>query len=147
MLGNKQYTEAQTQLNKAIQIDPDGYQAYNSIAIVELYYLHQPAQAFEHYRSAVAKGGVAKLHVLCEHVPGWLAISRGSAGFDSSDGAHSFGNAAVTEAKKNKSDIVKFGKGRQTFHIRLSNGQNYNFEPGSQDAGPEVDFILSIIGP
>jgi hypothetical protein len=59
---------------------------------------------------------------------------------------HSFDNTAVIEAKKNRSDILKFGKGRQTFHIRLSNGQNYNFSPGSQYSAEEVDFILSIIG-
>ena len=146
MLGSKQYAEAQALLNQAIAANPAGSQAYNAIAKVELYYLNQPAKAFEHYRAAVANGGVATLRVYCEHAEGWLIISRGNAGFKSYGGGHSFDTAAVTEAKKNRSDIVKFGKGRQSFHIRLANGQNYNFEPGSQDAGKEVDFILSIIG-
>jgi tetratricopeptide (TPR) repeat protein len=150
MLGNKQYAEAQALLNKAIALNPDGYQAYNSIAQIELYYLHQPAQAFDHYRAALAKGGVAQLYVFDQRgIEGLLSISRGSAGFTiANDSAHSFAIAAVKEAKKNRSDLVKFGrKGRQTFHIRLSNGQNYNFEPGSPSAADEVDFILSIIGP
>jgi serine/threonine protein kinase len=146
MLGNKQYTEAQTLLNKAIETNPAGWKAYNLIANIELYYLHQPAQAFDHFRAAITRGGVASLHVIYEHGDGWLSISRGNAGFKSNDGVHSFDNTAVIEAKKNRSDILKFGKGRQTFHIRLSNGQNYNFSPGSQYSAEEVDFILSIIG-
>jgi serine/threonine protein kinase len=149
LLGNKQYTEAQTLLNKAIAANPAGYQAYNSIAIIELYYLNQPTQAFEHYRAAIARGGVAALHVIGDHnVNGWLSISRGNAGFKvTNDSAHSFDNMAVTEAKKNRSDKLKIGgKSRSEFHIRLSNGQNYNFEPGSPYPADEVDFILSIIG-
>jgi serine/threonine protein kinase len=145
MIGNKQYTQAQDLLNQAIAANPGRSQAYDVIGKVELLYLIQPAKAFEHYRAAVANGGVATLYETCEHVPGWLSISKGHAAFKSS--AHGFDKAAVIEAKKNKSDIIKFGKGRQTFHIRLQNGQLYNFEPGSQDPGHEVDFILSIIGP
>jgi serine/threonine protein kinase len=148
MIGNKQYAEAQALLNQAIAANPGGSQAYDAIAKVELYYLNQPAKAFEHYRAAVANGGVASLHVLCEHNDGWLSISRGNAAFKAKNAAIGFDTAAVIEAKKNKSDKIKFGKAaRQTFHIRLANGRNYNFEPGSQDAGQEVDFILSIIGP
>ena len=146
MLRSKQYAEAQTLLNQAIAANPGGAQAYDAIAKVELYYLNQPAKAFEHYRAAVANGGVATLRVFADHAEGWLTISKGNAGFKSYDGAHSFDSAAVIEAKKNRSNLVKVGKARQTFHIRLANGQNYNFEPGSQDAGQEVDFILSIIG-
>ncbi|MGA2738422.1 MAG: protein kinase [Bryobacteraceae bacterium] len=150
MLANKQYAEAQTLLNKAIALNPDGYQAYNSIAQIELYYLHQPAQAFDHYRAAIARGGSAQMYVLDQRkIGGFLSISRGMAGFSiTNDSAHSFPPSAVTEAKKNKSDLIKFGqKSRQAFHLRLANGQNYNFEPGSPSGADEVDFILSIIGP
>jgi serine/threonine protein kinase len=146
MLGNKQYTEAQTLLNKAIAANPAAAQAYNAIAKIELYYLNRPAQAFDHYRAALAKGGVAALRVSLDRAEGWLSISRGNAGFKADDGVHSFDTAAVIEAKRNKAGMIKIGKARQAFHIRLANGQNYNFEPGSQDPGGEVDFILSVIG-
>ncbi|HXM43589.1 MAG TPA: protein kinase [Bryobacteraceae bacterium] len=150
MLGNKQYAEAQALLNKAIALNPDNYQAYNSIAKMELYYMHQPAQAFDHYRAALTRGGLPELYVIGEHnAPGWLIISRGTAGFTiASDSAHSFPPSAVTEAKRNRIDVIKPGaKGRNTFHIRLSNGQNYNFSPGSPYPADEVDFILATIGP
>jgi hypothetical protein len=77
---------------------------------------------------------------------GSLNITKGNAGFKADDGAHSFDTAAVTEAKKNRAGALKIGRARHAFHIKLANGQNYNFEPGSQDPGEEVDFILSIIG-
>ncbi len=147
LIANKQYVQAQTLLNKAIEVNPAGSKAYDAIAKIELYNLNQPAQAFEHYRAAIAKGGVASLHVICEHNDGWLSISKGNAAFKSGNAATSFDTSAVVEAKKNKTDLLKFGrKARQTFHIKLANGNNYNIEPGSQDASKEVDFILSIIG-
>jgi serine/threonine protein kinase len=146
MLGNKQYAEAQALLNQAIAANPAGAQAYDAIAKIELYYLNQPAKAFEHYRGAIAKGGVATLRVFYGNGEGWLSISKGNAGFKADDGAHSFDSAAVIEAKRNKAGIVKIGKARHAFHVKLANGQNYNLEPGSQDPGDEVDFIVSIIG-
>ena len=146
MIGSKQYSEAQTLLNKAIETNPAGWQAYNAVAKIELYFLHQPGQAFGHYRAALSKGGVATLRVSQDHAEGWLNISKGNAGFQADDGSHSFDTAAVKEAKRNKGGLIKTGKGHHAFHIRVATGQNYNFEPGSQDPGEEVDFILSTIG-
>lgn len=148
LVANKQYTQAQTLLNKAIGANPAGAQAYNAIAKIELYYLNQPTQAFDHYHSALAKGGVASMRVSLEHAEGWLNISRRNAGFKADDGTHSFDSATVAEAKRNKTSKLKIGgKARNEFHILLANGQNYNFSPGSQNPGPEVDFIISVTGP
>jgi serine/threonine protein kinase len=146
MIANKRYTQAQTQLNDAIKANPGNSEAYNSIAKLELYFLNLPAQAFDHYRTALAKGGVATFRVTYEHGEGWLSVSTAKAAFKADDGAHSFDASAVKEAKKNKAGMVKLGKGRHAFHIRLANDANYNFEPGSQSPGEEVDFILKVIG-
>jgi tetratricopeptide (TPR) repeat protein len=63
LIANKQYTDAQAALNRAIQTNAAGWQAYNALAKLELYSLNQPAQAFDHYRAAIAKGGAATLRV------------------------------------------------------------------------------------
>lgn len=146
LIAGTQYSQAQTLLLKAIEGSPANWQAYNEAAKIELYFLNQPAQAFAHYRTSLARGGVATLRVSLDNGDGWLSISRGNAAFKAENSAHSFDTAPVKEAKKNKTGLIKAGKGRHAFHIRLADGQNYNFEPGSQDPGEEVDFILSVIG-
>jgi hypothetical protein len=146
MIANQHYTQAQAQLNDAIKANSGNPEAYNSLAKLELYFLNLPAQAFDHYRTALAKGGVATFRVTYEHGEGWLSVSPAKAAFKADHGAHSFDAAAVKEAKKNKVGLVKLGKARHAFHIRLTNDANYNFAPGSQHPTEEVDFILSVIG-
>jgi tetratricopeptide (TPR) repeat protein len=146
MMAAKQYNQAQALLNQAIQANSARPQAYNALAKLELYLLNLPSQAFEHYRAAIAKGGVATLRVSHEKGAGWLSISQGNAAYQGDGGADSFDSGAVKEAKKNKSGLLKGGKGHFAFHVKLVTGQNYNFEPTSQSPGSEVDFILSVLG-
>jgi serine/threonine protein kinase len=144
---NQQYSQAQTILKAAAQANPAGWKAFNEVAKIELYNLNQPTKAFEDYRAAVAKGGQADFKVSLEHGTGWLTVSTGKAAFKDDVGTHSFVLSDVKEAKKNKTGIVKVGKGHHAFHIRLGGGENYNFEPLSQSPAEEEDFILSIIEP
>jgi len=146
LAGKGQNAEAQTLLNSAIQANPDRWEACNAVAKVELYSLNLPDKAFEHYRAALARGGTATFRVSHERGLGWLTVSHGSASFKADEGAQGFDVAPVTEAKRNKSGFMKGGKGHHAFHIRLNNGLNYNFEPGSEEPGKETDLILSAIG-
>ena len=146
LIGKGQYAPAQTLLKSAIQANPRAWQAYNTLGQIELYQLNSPAEAFDHYQAALARGGMATFRVSREHEPGWLSVSSGKAGFKADGGMHNFPVSAVKEAKANKLGKLMVGKGRHAFHIRLSDDQNYNFEPTSADPGAEVSFILSAIG-
>lgn len=146
LAGNGEYTEARTILMSATQAIPSDWRAYNELGKLALYHFNEPAHAFEFYRAALGKGGQATLKVSLEHGTGWLSIQKGKAALKDATGAHSFDMTDVQEARRNKTGIVRLGKGRQSFHIRLVSGDNYNLEPGSYEPAEEVDFILSIIG-
>jgi tetratricopeptide (TPR) repeat protein len=146
LAGSGDYTQAQTVLTSAVQVDPSDWRAYNELGKLALYRRNDPAHAFEYYRSALAKGGQATLRVSLEHGTGWLSIQKGKAALKDATGARSFDMADVQEAKRNKTGIVRLGKGHQAFHIRLASGDNYNLEPSSYDPAEEVDFILATIG-
>jgi tetratricopeptide (TPR) repeat protein len=146
MVATNQYPQAQNLLNIALQMNPSDPAAYNELGKLQLYDLNQPSQAFANYRNAIAKGGQATLRVSIEHSNGWLTIAKGKAAFKDNSGAHSFPLSDVEEAKRNKANLVKIGKGRQEFHIFLANGGKFNIEPTSQDPADETEFILSVIG-
>jgi len=155
-INNSQYDDAAAVLKKAIAANPARPQAYNSLAKVEMYFLHAPNQAFEHYRASLARGGVASFYVYHDHgsgefqnyCSGWLTVSRGKASFKADDTIHSFPTEPVKEAKKNRL-MGKFlsaqGKSLHAFHLRLLNNHNFNFGPSSETPGPESDFIVRVI--
>ena len=148
MIGNAQYTAAEKLLKGAIPANPRGWQAYDALAQIELYQLNSPAEAFDHYQAALARGGMATFRVSIEHKheQGWLSVSAGKAGFKADGGMNNFPVSVVKEAKTNKSGKLMVGKAHHSFHVRLTNDQNYNFEPTSASPGQEVTFILSAIG-
>jgi serine/threonine protein kinase len=157
MIQNSQYSEAAALLTRAVQSNPARWQAYNSLAKVELYFLNKPTEAFGHYRAALARGGFASFYVQHDHgseqfsttCSGWLSVSRGKASFKADDTVHTFGSAPVKEAKKNRLIGRIFsaqGKTMHAFHIRLMNHQNFNFAPTSDTPNPEADFIVGIAG-
>jgi len=156
IIQNSQYTEAAALLTRAIQSNPARWQAYNSLAKVELYFLNEPNEAFGHYRAALARGGHASFYVQHDHgseqfsatCSGWLSVSRGKASFKADDTVHTFASVPVKEAKTNRLIGRIFssqGKSMHAFHIRLMNHQNFNFAPTSNTPKPEADFIVSII--
>jgi serine/threonine protein kinase len=147
LTAKQQYSDAKTLLNSAVQANPAASKAYNELARLELYNLNQPTQAFDHYRAALKNGGQATFRVVLEHGSGWLTVSNGKAAFKDDTGNHTFAMSDVQEAKKNKSDLLKVGKGHNAFRIRLASGEKYNVEPTSLSPGPETDFILSVLEP
>jgi hypothetical protein len=129
-ISNSQYDDAAALLKKAIASNPARPQAYNSLAKVQMYFLHAPTEAFQNYCS------------------GWLTVSRGKASFKADDGIHSFPTEPVKEAKKNRL-MGKFlsaqGKSIHAFHVRLMNNHNFNFGPSSETPGPESEFIVKVL--
>jgi serine/threonine protein kinase len=149
---NGHYIEASEVLTRAIAANPARWQAYNSLAKIQLYYLNTPDQAFANYREAIAHGGHASFRVRHDHggeglgiaCSGWLNVTAGRASYQADNGAHTFAFAPVKEAKRNK--FVGRMDGGHGFHIRLMNNQNYNFAPTSSAPRAEVDFIVSVVG-
>ena len=155
MINNSQYAEAAQVLKQAIASSPQRWQAYNSLAKDELYFLHDPA-AFGHYEASLARGGGATFYVYHDHqngefmntCAGWLTVSHGKASFKADDTIHSFPTMPVKEAKKNRvfgRILSAQGKSLHAFHIRLMNNQNFNFGPSTPTPGPESDFIVKVI--
>jgi serine/threonine protein kinase len=157
LINNSQYEEATAVLKKAIASNPARWQAYNSLAKVELYFTHDPTAAFQNYGASLSHGGQASFYVYHDHgtgefsstCSGWLTVSRGKASFKADDGIHSFPPTPVKEAKKNKFFGKIFsasGKSAHAFHVHLMNNQNLNLAPSSGVPGPETDFIVKAIG-
>ena len=155
-ISNSQYDDAAALLKKAIASNPARPQAYNSLAKVQMYFLHAPTEAFQNYRAALAHGGSVSFYVYHDHASGefqnycsgWLTVSRGKASFKADDGIHSFPTEPVKEAKKNRL-MGKFlsaqGKSIHAFHVRLMNNHNFNFGPSSETPGPESEFIVKVL--
>ncbi len=149
---NGHYNEASEVLSRAIAANPARWQAYNSLAKIQLYYLNTPDQAFANYRAAIAHGGHASFRVKHDHggeglglaCSGWLNVTARRASYQADNSAHTFASAPVKEAKRNK--FVGRMDGGHGFHIRLMNNQNYNFAPTSSAPRAEVDFIVSVVG-
>ena len=59
LINNSMYDDAAALLKKAIASNPARWQAYNSLAKVQLYFTHDPTSAFQNYQAALAHGGTA----------------------------------------------------------------------------------------
>jgi serine/threonine protein kinase len=156
------YAQAAELLSRAITLDPNKARAYSTLGELQFYFLNQLPQAVQNDQAAVAHGGVATFHVYHEHgggnfalsCKGYLYLSKGGVRFAAFDSAHSFQaqRGDIQEAKKNR--LIGGIVGRRNvpgidlraFHIKLRNGQNYNFAPMSRFSEAERELILSIIG-
>lgn len=143
---------------QAIKLQPRNPRAYAAMAELYLYTVGDLPQALNYYHAAIARGGVVTFHVHHDRgggnftvaSDGRLMLSNSSVSFLSGGGSDSFKvkRGEVKEARRNKV-IGMFAHGQVTlsaFHIRLENGKNYNFAPGSNFTDAERDLILSIIG-
>jgi serine/threonine protein kinase len=154
------YQQAQTLLQQAIRLDPEKPRAYDGLAELQLYQLNDLAGAVKNYQAALAHGGEVTFHVAHDHsgetfatqCRGFLHISpRGVRYVPTDFPAHAFNvaRADVREIRKNRMVGIL---GRRTssdfhaFHIRLANGQNYNFAPQSRFTDSERDLILAFLG-
>ena len=158
----RRYQQVAQILMQAIRSDPTKPRAYSGLAELQLYILGDLGGAMQNYQQAVARGGDAVFHVLHDHsaetfvahCQGFLYVSRKGVRFVPSDSNHGFTavRADVREVRSNRK--LNFSFGRQTrpsidphaFHIKLANGQNYNFAPMSRFTEEERNLILGMLG-
>jgi len=142
---------------QAIKLAPKSPKAYAALGELYLYSAPNLPEALKYYHAAIARGGVVTFHVHHDRgggnftvaTDGRLMLSNSSVAF-TGDGADGFRvpRGAIREAKRNKV-VGMFAHGQfsvSAFHIRLENGKNYNFAPGSTFTEAERELILSIIG-
>ena len=143
---------------QAIKLSPKSPRAYAALGELYLYTSPDLPEALKYYHAAIARGGVVTFHVHHDRgggnftvaSDGRLLISNSSVAFSSLSGGDSFkvSRGEVREAKRNKM-VGMFARGQLTvsaFHIRLDNGKNYNFAPGSTFTEAERDLILTLLG-
>lgn len=156
------YPQVQQILMQAVRMDPSKPRAYSGLAELQLYVLGDLRGATQNYQTAVSRGGDAVFHVLhdhsagtfVKHCQGFLYVSRTGLRFAPSDSIHNFTaqQGEIREARPNRFINLTFGRqGRPSvdphaFHIKLANGQNYNFAPMSRFTEEERNLILSTLG-
>ena len=157
------YPQVQQVLQQAVRSDPSKPRAYSGLAELQLYVLGDLGGAMQNYNAAVARGGDAVFHVLhdhsaetfVKHCQGFLYVSRKGIRFaptDSSGHGFTATHPEIREARMNRKLNINFGRQNRpsidphAFHIRLANGQNYNFAPMSRFTEEERNLILGIIG-
>ena len=159
----KQFPQMQQLLLQAIRTDPNKPRAYTGLGELNLYVYNNPAMAMQNYQAAIQRGGEAVFHVIHDHSAGsfvthcggFLRVSAAGVRYEpvgSTVHAFTARRAQVREAKRNRDINLGFGRqGRPSidlhaFHIRLENGENFNFAPQSKSTEAERDMILNFIG-
>ncbi len=142
---------------QAMQLEQDNPKAYAALGELYLYTIGNLPEALKYYHAAIAHGGVVTFHVrhdrgggdfAGEH-DGRLQLSNTSVSYVSDKTGVSFDvpRSGVKEAKPDK--VLGFLTRRHlnvfAFHLRLEDGKNYNFAPGSNFKESERDLILNII--
>jgi len=157
---NRQFPRVRMLLNQALTLDPNQPRAYSGLGELNLYVFDNVAIARRNDQAAIEHGGEAVFHVIHDHsgetfavhVAGKLYVSATAVRYVPDSGPHAFNvkKSDVREVRKNR--IMGVGIGRQKpadlhpFHIRLANGQNYNFAPTSTKPELERELILDLLG-
>jgi serine/threonine protein kinase len=144
--------EAMALANAAIEAAPDRWEAYDLLAQVQLYNNSNFDEAAANYRKSLERGGFATFHVELDRKDGagsgLLRIGKDSVSFVDSAGTYSFTTRSneVKEFRRNRNAIPRFLRGgaASAFHVRLDNGENYNFSGMSGDKAKERDLILQL---
>ena len=161
-LDNKHsYQEEIQVLDKAIQVDPKRWEAYDLKAQVYLYNFQKFPEAKENFEASLARGGNATFHVMHDKGAGnftfksngWLYVTRTSVEYRASDGSPDKFNVRrgeVTDVGSSKPfGSTSRGKGpsfdHHAFHMRI-NKTLWNFAPQGQFAEEQRSMILGIIG-
>ncbi len=155
-----QFPLARMLLNQAINLDPNRPRAYTELAELNLYKFDNGPNAKRNAHLAIEHGGEAIFHVLHDHSgetfavhgTGRLYISATELRYVPESDAHGF-TAQISELREvRRNHLMGVGIGRQKptdlhpFHIRLGNGQNYNFAGTSKLGEPERALILELLG-
>jgi hypothetical protein len=159
-----QFAQVQQILTRAIQMDPSNPRAYSGLGELNLYVYNNVGAAMQNDQQAIAHGGEAVFHVVHDHSAGsfvthcrgFLRVSAAGVRYQPVDApAHAFNSpkAQIREARNNREINLTFGhRGRPSvdlhaFHIRLADGQNFNFAPQSRSGEAERQMILNFVGP
>jgi serine/threonine protein kinase len=155
-----QFPLARMLLNQAINLDPNRPRAYTELAELNLYVLDNAPNAKRNAHLAIDHGGEAIFRVLHDHSgetfavhgTGKLHISATELRYVPESDAHGFTaqKSELREVRRNHLMGVGIGRQKPTdlhpFHIRLGNGQNYNFAGTSKLGEPERALILELLG-
>jgi serine/threonine protein kinase len=157
---SRNFAMVQQLLTRAIQIDPNNPRAYSGLGELNLYIFNNPGLAMQNYQAAIARGGEAVFHVMHDHsadsfvthCQGYLRISANTVRYQPvPQTVHAFqaSKAQIREARNNRELSLNFKRGRiqfHSFHIRLNDGQNFNFAGESRSDEAERQMILAFIG-
>ncbi len=156
---NRQFPRVRNLLNEAIKLDPNRPRAYGRLAELDLYIFTNIPMARKNAHAAIDHGGAAIFHVLHDHSgetfavhgTGRLLISAAEIRYLPESDPHGFiaQKSDLREVKRNRLMTVGIGQEQadlHPFHIRLANGQNYNFAGTSKAGEPERNLILELLG-
>ena len=156
----RQFPQVQNLLNQAIRLDPNKPRAYSGLAELQLYVYNDFSNAAQNAQKAISRGGEAVFHLRHDHsgetftiqCTGKLYISQAGIRFVPDTGSHSFNvrRGDIRDAKKNRMLSVHIGQRQNSvdihpFHVRLANGENFNFAGESKSTEAERDLILSLL--
>lgn len=150
-------------LTRAIQTQPDNPRAYSGLGELYLYAYNNSGLAMQNFQAAIARGGEAVFHVMHDHSAGtfvthcrgYLRISANGVRYQpvpASVHAFAVSRKQIREARNNHDISFSFRRGSRpgidfhSFHIRLMNGENFNFAPESRSGEAERQMILGFIG-
>ncbi len=157
---SRNFAAVQQLLTRAIQADPNNPRAYSGLGELYLYIFNNPGLAMQNYQAAIARGGEAIFHVMHDHsadsfvthCQGYLRISANAVRYQPvPQTIHAFqvSKAQIREARNNRELALNFKRGRiqfHSFHIRLNDGQNFNFAGESRSDEAERQMIVAFIG-
>ncbi|MCC6363722.1 MAG: protein kinase [Bryobacterales bacterium] len=146
--------EAMELANAAIEAQPDRWEAYDLLAQVQLYNNGNFDEAAANYRKSLERGGFATFHVELDRKDGagsgLLRLGKNSISYVDSAGIYTFTTRTedVKEFRGNRNAIPRLLRGgaASAFHVRLGNGENYNFSGLSSDKTKERGLILQLAG-
>lgn len=152
------YQEEIALLDKAIKVNPNGWEAYDLKGQVYLYNFHKWPEAKENFQLSLAHGGNATFHVAHDHgagnftsvCDGWLYVTRNSLQFKSWNSQHKFlvKRSEISDLGASK-PFGSSGKGplldHHALHVRI-NKQLWTFAPLGQSLDEQRAMILEIIG-
>lgn len=150
------YQDELAVLDKAIQMDPNGWEAYDLEAQVYLYNMKRFPEARKNFEASLTHGGNATFHVAHDHgggnftthCNGWLYVTKTGVEFKSWDSIHKF---KVTRSQM--SDVrsmrpgAKKGPAVDRHGLLMKSGnQTYDLAPLGQFGDDQRSMILGILG-
>lgn len=150
------YPEELVVLDKAIKLDPNGWEAYDLEAQVYLYNMKRFPEARTNFETSLAHGGNATFHVAHDHgggnftthCNGWLYVTRSGAEFKSWDSVHKF-KATRSQMSDLRGTRPGTKKGTSVDHraflVKVGT-QRYDLAPLGQSTEDQRSMILGILG-